>query len=113
LLAIEKAVRLNPKLPAFLLSYQGWIYYHKGMFQEGFSALKKSFDLQSNNVPNRFRLAACYSSMGRDEEARAEIASLLKLSPEFSLAHFSKTMPYKNQADLVLMMNALRKAGLK
>jgi tetratricopeptide (TPR) repeat protein len=111
--AIEKGFRLNPRPPNYYFSYQGLIYYHKGMYEEALSALKKALNPEPNSIPIRFRLAACYSSLGREDEARAEVAALLKLNPNLSLGYLQKMFPYKNQADLDLMINALRKAGLK
>jgi len=63
--------------------------------------------------PFLLRLAACYSSLGREDEARAEVAAIVKLNPNLSLGFLAKSQPYKNQADLDLFINALQKAGLK
>jgi hypothetical protein len=51
-------------------------------------------------------MTAVYSWSGRDEEARAEVAEVLRIDPNFSLEKFAK----KAGAGLV---SALRKAGLK
>jgi hypothetical protein len=58
-------------------------------------------------------LAACYSSLGQEDEARAEVAALLKLNPRLSLGYLAKALPYKNKADLDQVISALGKAGLK
>jgi hypothetical protein len=58
-------------------------------------------------------MAATYSLAGREEEARAAAAEVLRLNPKFSLEHLAKIAPYKNQADLEKFINPLRKAGLK
>jgi hypothetical protein len=75
--------------------------------------LKKALDISSNAIPVHVHLAACYTSLGREDEARAEIAQVMKLSPRLSLAHISKTFPLKDQADLKRIVSDLRKAGLK
>jgi hypothetical protein len=49
---------------------------------------------------------------GRDEEARAEVAEVLRIHPKFSL-EAAKRVPYKKQADTERIVNAVRKAGLK
>ena len=59
------------------------------------------------------RLAATYSLLGREGEARAEASEVLKIDPKFSIEHFEKTVPYKNQADKELIIDALRNAGLE
>ena len=58
-------------------------------------------------------LAATYSMMGREKEARAEAAEVLRINPKFSLDFFAKTSVYKEQSVRDNLFNALRKAGLK
>jgi len=113
LVAIDRALRLSPKPPSYVFLFKGFAYYHTGMYEEALSTLKKAVNLSPNAIGIRLRLAACYSSMGREDEARAEVTAILKLNPRLSLGYLSKMWPYKNQADLDLIINALRKAGLK
>jgi hypothetical protein len=47
------------------------------------------------------------------EDARAAAAEVLKRSPNFSVEHFVKAMPYKDEEPRQFMADALRKAGLK
>ena len=110
--AIDKALRLNPKPPANVFMYQGFAYYHMGMYEEALSALKKAEHLSPNAINIRIRLATCYSSLGQEDEARAEVAALLKLNPRLSLGSFAKAVPYKNKADLDQFISALGKAGM-
>jgi adenylate cyclase len=58
-------------------------------------------------------LAIAHVSLGREDEARAEAAEVLRIHPGFSLEHFAKTLPYKNQSDIDSAIASLRKAGLK
>jgi hypothetical protein len=51
-------------------------------------------------------MTTVYSWSGRDEEARAEAAEVLRINPKFSLERFAK------RADPELV-SALHKAGLK
>lgn len=44
---------------------------------------------------------------------KAEAAEVLRINPKFFLEYFSKTVPFKDQADTEHLINALRKAGLK
>jgi len=57
-------------------------------------------------------LAVAYSPLDRMEEARAAVSEVLKLSPNFSLEHFAKTLPYKSEAVRQAIVDALRKAGM-
>jgi hypothetical protein len=53
------------------------------------------------------------SLLGREEEARAEAAEMLRINPKFSVEKWAKRLTYKNQADADRFISALRKAGLK
>ena len=69
--------------------------------------------LGPNNLVAHAFLAAAYSLHGREEEARAEASEVLRINPNFLVQSWEKTMPFRNQADLELVIGALRKAGLK
>jgi hypothetical protein len=53
--------------------------------------------------------------MSREKEARAEAEEVLRLAPQFSLERYGKgiSLMYKDQARTDLVIDALRKAGLK
>ena len=51
--------------------------------------------------------------MGREKEARAEAAEVLRANPKFSLDSLAKILPYKDKSETDKVANALRKAGLK
>ena len=51
--------------------------------------------------------------MGREKEARAEAAEVLRINPEFSLDFWARTSQIKEQSVRDNVFNALRKAGLK
>ena len=57
--------------------------------------------------------AATYSMMGRDKEAHAEAAEVLRINPKFSVDSFAKILRDKDQSGVDKLVNALRKAGLK
>jgi hypothetical protein len=51
--------------------------------------------------------------MGREKEAHAEAAEVLRINPKFSLDLFAKRLPHKDQSVIDNYVDALRKAGLK
>jgi hypothetical protein len=51
--------------------------------------------------------------MGREKEARAEAAEVIRLDPSFSVDSFTKEESFKDQAGKDIDVSALRKAGLK
>ena len=76
-------------------------------------ALKKAVQLMPINIRAHYSLAATYIMMGREKEARAEAAEILRINPKFSLDYLAKTLSYKDQSQNDKVVNALRKAGLK
>jgi adenylate cyclase len=111
--AIKKAIRLNPFPPNWYFQILGFAYCHAGMYEESISALKEALRVSPDNLFAHTRLTAAYSLSGREQEARAEAAEILRINPKFSLEYFAKTQPYKNPHDRALLIDALRKAGLK
>lgn len=97
LVSAERSIRINPKPPSFFYMYLGMAYYQKDMYEKAVSALKKGLSLQPNAINILLRLATCYSSMGREDDAHAEVSRLLKLNPKLSLAYLAKMYPYKNK----------------
>jgi tetratricopeptide (TPR) repeat protein len=63
--------------------------------EEAISALKKAIQLAPDFLYAHLHLAATYSKMGREKEARAEVAEILRINPKFSLDLFAKTSRYK------------------
>jgi hypothetical protein len=55
-------------------------------------------------------LIVAYIEVGRDEEARAEAAEIVRMSPQFTLA---SGRPGRDAAFGKRMQNDLRKVGLK
>jgi len=50
--------------------------------------------------------------MGRDKEAHAAAADVLRINPKFSLEWFAKTLSYKDRSVTDRIINDMRKAGL-
>jgi hypothetical protein len=47
-----------------------------------------------------------------DEKAHAAAEQLLRLNPNLSLKDLRRSMPYKDPADINLLIDGLQKAGL-
>jgi adenylate cyclase len=112
---MERAIRLDPTPPNFYLSSLGMGYSMTGRHEEAIEALNKALLLNPNHLWTHIVLAITYISLGREEEARAEVAEILRISPKFSLEHAAKgaMVVFKNPAVAERIIGALRKAGLK
>ena len=51
--------------------------------------------------------------MGKEDEARAAAAELIRINPKFSTEKYAKALPYKDRDYCMRWGDALRKAGLK
>jgi len=104
---------LNPfGRPALYFNF-GFALKDTGRFEEAVSAFKKSIQIAPNNIWGHLGLASTYSLMGREKEARAEAAEVLRIDPKFSLDSFAKRVQFKDQSKRDKYIAQMRKAGLK
>jgi adenylate cyclase len=109
----QKAIRLNPFGPPTLYREFGHALRYAGRFEEAASAYKKAIQLAPDNVYPHIFLAVTYIQMGREKEARAETAEVLRIDPKFSVDYLAKVLSYKDQSVNDGIIAAMRKAGLK
>jgi adenylate cyclase len=112
IVALKKAIRLNPIPPSSYWDLLGEAYCHVGMHEEAIAACKEAVRIQPDSLFARFRLAAAYALSDREKEARGEIDEVLRINPRYSIEYFRSSTPYKIPADMEMMVNALLKAGL-
>jgi adenylate cyclase len=109
----QKAIRLHPVgNPGLYVSY-GVALRMTGRSEEAVLAFKKALLRAPDNIIAHIGLAATYSMMDREQEARAEAAEVLRLNPSFSVDNYGRALPFKDQAQIDRNIEALRKAGLK
>ena len=110
----KKAIRLNPFAPAWYYLYLGESYQFTGRFEEAVSAYKKALQLTPDSIFTHVFLAATCSMVGREKDARAEAAEVLRVNPKFSLDYSARIISvFKDQSVNDKLIDALRKAGLK
>jgi adenylate cyclase len=107
----QKAIRLDPRHPENYLMQEGVAYNNMRRYAEAVDALKKA---KQNNPWVHVHLVYTYSELGREQEARAEVAEVLRISPGFSVEQVKQIVPRNWQEPGVQRFLAdLRKAGLK
>jgi adenylate cyclase len=109
----QKAMRLNPHYPSFYSATLGTAYLSTGRYEEAIAAFKEALIRNPDYLLAHIFLAVLYSGGGREEQARAEAAEVLRLNPQFSLEVWRQTVPMKDQAVLESFLDRLRQAGLK
>jgi adenylate cyclase len=111
--AAAQALRLKPLIADAHLDSVGAAYAVAGRYEEARALLQRYLSRYPNILGAHLALAAVYSELGKEAEARAEVVEVLRLNPQFSLAVHKQRMPIKDPAVLERHIAALRKAGLK
>lgn len=106
-----KAVRLNPAHPAWYSNVLGMAYFMM-KDDKATRAFKQAIQLNPNFLPPHIFLAVIHSKQSNDDEAQAEVAEVLRISPEYTLERFAEMIPIADQAVMAKMLDSLRKAGL-
>ena len=108
----EKIIRVNPYAKSTIFRGYGRALINAGRFEEAAAALKKAVQSAPEDKYIRLQLIRPYVKMGKDKEARAEAAEVLRIDPQFTLRAFAESTPSGSQAGMDDWINDLRKAGL-
>jgi adenylate cyclase len=113
LYVVERALHCTPRIVDEHLSSVGVAYSLAGKPKEAIAPLRQYLTHYVNHLGTHLTLAAVYSELGKDAEARVEAAEVLRVNPQFSLEVHKERVPIKDQATLERHIAALRKAGLR
>jgi adenylate cyclase len=108
----KKAIRLNPIPPSKDLWSLGLSYAYLEQYDEAIKWCEKAVHKEPNDLLGRVMMAVVYSMSGRDKEAQAEAAEVLRIQPKFTIGKFKKKVTYKNKSDAEKFFGALRKAEI-
>ena len=112
----KTAMRLEPFYPAWFLIFLAGPYDMAGHHEEANAVLKQLLKrTQKDKIPplhTRERLVINCMRLNRMEDARAHAAEIIKIKPDYTVADFRKTKPYKDKEYLENSIALLRKAGL-
>jgi tetratricopeptide (TPR) repeat protein len=110
---VEEARRVGLADPHWYLHQLGYAYCLTRRPEEAVAVLRQFLTHYPNILGAHLTLAAVYSELGKEVEARAEAAEVLRLNPQFSLEIHHQRAPIKDPAVLERHLTTLRKAGLK
>jgi TolB-like protein/Tfp pilus assembly protein PilF len=109
---LNQAIRLNPFPAGWYFLHLGRCYMVKGQYEKALIEYRKGLQLSPKEAIGNMEIVAVYALLDRQEEAEAGAKKLLAMNPNFSVKRVSKALPYKNQADVKPIADALRKSGL-
>jgi adenylate cyclase len=110
--AAEQAIRLDPAardIDGFMV---GTAYVEMRRFQEAVPVLKRCIAANPNLLVAHLSLISAYVGLGRDQDARAEAAEVMRISPHYALPP-PQTGVFKDPAQNERWDKDARKAGLK
>jgi TolB-like protein/Flp pilus assembly protein TadD len=111
---LQKCVRLSPiPVHSQVLGFLANSYVALGQYEEGIATYKNVLQIYGpDHLMAHLWMAVAYIGLGRENEARAEAAEVLRIDPKFSVERFVKNVP-ADPASKDRMTKALLKAGLK
>jgi len=105
----KRSMRLNPHHPDWYWQELGLAYYVGGQYEEAIRTFNRIANLMEFDYAY---LAACCVEVGEIEKAQSYMETLLRLMPDASVQYYEETQPFKNNADMKRLLDALRRAGL-
>jgi adenylate cyclase len=108
--AAQKAMRLDPTGKDKYGTEVGLAYVEMGRYADAVPILKQSLTAYPNIMVTHLFLIQAYVELGREEDARAEAAEVMRMSPQFTVA---SVPPGRDAVSYKRNMADLRKAGLK
>ena len=111
---MEKAKRLHPHHPHLYFFVAGRALYLSGRYEEARVDLQKWLTAHPNSERPNVNLAAVYAALGRESEARAQAAEVLRKNSEFSATQYAALAfgNYKDPQVKSFFLQHLRQAGL-
>ena len=109
---VEKAMRLSPLYSAWYLSVLAHAQRLMARHDEAIETYEASIERNPDHIGPHIGLTICYVECGREQDARAQAAEVVKVDPKFSLGKFADALTYKDPAQTERALDALRKAGL-
>ncbi len=108
---VEQAVRLNPVYPAWYNRSMSIAYYYSSQFDKALAAARR---IQNPQKENLLLLALIYGQLGRQADAEATLATILKHDPGFTVEEWIWNPVYfaARDVELNLYLDGARKAGL-
>jgi adenylate cyclase len=110
----QQAIRLDPRNEWLYGIDIGWANNVMGRYAQALPYLNRGAARDPDNLPVHLELAIAFAQLGRNQEARVESRTILKINPQFSIREWdSDAGPYRDQATWHRVVAALHKAGVQ
>jgi TolB-like protein/class 3 adenylate cyclase/cytochrome c-type biogenesis protein CcmH/NrfG len=110
---MQAALRVDPQgqAPAYYFYHLGQAYYVMGQYEMAEQNLQEALRISPKFRPARNYLVAVYIEVGREKEAREEMATLLGMGRPQSVQNVRRVAPYKDATIRDRLLEAWRRAG--
>ncbi|MCZ6627341.1 MAG: hypothetical protein O7E56_03830, partial [SAR324 cluster bacterium] len=109
---LKRGMRLSPTVTAPRSSILGTAYRNAGQLELAAATLETTVKRFPAFISGRVALASCYSLMGKDQDAKQEVAEILRRDPTYTIARYTSPNFYRNKKTMKKWADSLRKAGL-
>jgi TolB-like protein/Tfp pilus assembly protein PilF len=109
---IETAMRLDPHYPGSCPHFQGRAFFTLRRYEEAERVFAQAAEKAPGWPMAHLMLAATLVALDKMTAARTELDAALKISPDLNLAHIERAYPYRNEGDLLHLVDLLRQVGL-
>jgi len=109
---LQQAVRLDPFHPPNYLERLADAYAGVEKYLQCIEVAERGVALDPDYVGLHVSRAGCYAALGRQEEARAAVAEILRTNPRFTLKAFASYVPFSSERARELRVKLLRTAGV-
>ncbi len=110
--SIKEALQLEKIYPSWLIDILASAYRDSGKIELSIPVAQESVRLDPQNIDARLILCSDYNLAADHKQAQSIAEEIIASDPEFRLATYASSQPYKNSAPLDRVIGALRKAGL-
>ena len=105
-------MRIMHVYPVWFLTLLASAYREIGDVDQSITTAKRGMEMSPKDIDSRLILCSDFGFSGLREQAELTAREIVEIDPEFSLAKYAETQPYKDEATLTHLLDALRKAGL-
>lgn len=110
---LKHAERLSPRHPASLSWALAEAQLLAGHYEDAIKTARRASARVSDRAVPHIQLTAAYTALGRMEEARGEVAEVLRVDPKFTVSGWKRrNADYKDRAAVDLLASLLVQAGL-
>jgi adenylate cyclase len=109
---IERAMRLDPTLPAQYLHFLGTAHFVAGDYETAAKMFGDRITANPHTDLSRAFLASTLGHLGRAAEARRVWRELKEINPRYSFEDHMDRLPFRDPADAERIAEGARKAGL-